>query len=187
MLRHFPGTAVFFSSAAVRPFQIAMPPTAWANVIFLHKSLLLFFRYLDYIIAKKKIVKVPNIIFIRKYPFSRSPCLGSIPSCNGAIFLSCISSYCVMYNSSFALRNIHPYKSFASPTIRSTHRSFFLLFHRFYHFIICLNHERCSDRKRHKLCNWKCPPDHKRRIFKLGKQPCQRQYDNAQPKQGYNQ
>jgi hypothetical protein len=55
MLRHFPGAAVFFSSAAVRSFQIAMPPTAWANVIFLHKSLLLFFRYLDYIIAERKL------------------------------------------------------------------------------------------------------------------------------------
>ena len=131
------------------------------------------------------------IFFIQRTFFTISPetrlCKLTLYHGSIAIFLCCISSYCVMYNSSFALQNIHPYKSFASPTIRSTHRSFLLLFHRFYHFIICLNHERCRDRKRHKLCNRKCPPDHIRRIFKLCKQPCQRQYDNAQPKQGYNQ
>ena len=53
LLRHFPGAAVFLPSAAVRPFQITMPSTAGANGFFLHKSFLLFFRYLDYSTAKK--------------------------------------------------------------------------------------------------------------------------------------
>ena len=67
------------------------------------------------------------IFFIQRTFFTISPetrlCKLTLYHGSIAIFLCCISSYCVMYNSSFALQNIHPYKSFASPTIRSTHRS----------------------------------------------------------------
>ena len=67
LLRHFPGAAVFLPSAAVRPFQITVPSTAGANSIFLHKSLLLFFRYLEYSTTEKKLSRYLN--FIRKYRF----------------------------------------------------------------------------------------------------------------------